>query len=102
MESTEYPSLTFSCEFDDRTALEVEEKGFFDHAIVTLGDGTRFSLHFYDPSRLAYELSVELAHGGVCVAESGLVVIPKVTQAYMREAARHLVSSGYFSTLVPL
>ena len=59
MVSSEYPLLTFTCEFDDRTAFEVEEKGYFDHAVVTLEDGTRYALHFYDPARLAYELKAE-------------------------------------------
>jgi hypothetical protein len=102
METAVYPLVTFSVEFDDRTAFEVEEKGFFDHAVVTLADGSRYSLHFYDPTRLGQELETEQQHGGVCVAEPGLVVIPRVTKCNMEKAVKQLAKNGYFLSLTPL
>jgi hypothetical protein len=72
VETVAYPLVTFSCEFDDQTAFEVEEKGFFDHAVVTLADGSRYGLHFYDPVRLERDLRTEQKHCGACVGEPGL------------------------------
>jgi hypothetical protein len=94
--------LNLSCEFDERTAFEVEEKSFFDHAVVTLADGSSYGLHFYDPFRLEYEIETEQKHGGFCVAEPGLVVIPRVTRRNMEEAVRQLAKQGYFSSLFPM
>ena len=91
METAVSPLVTFSVEFDDRTAFEIEEKGVFDHAVVTLVDGSRYRLHFYDPSRLEYELKAEERQGSVCVAEPGLVVIPpgdKMQYGEGRQATR--------------
>ena len=102
METVVCPLVTFSCEFDDQTAFEVEEKGFFDHAVVTLADGSRYGLHFYDPTRIEYQLKTEQKHGGAFVGEPGLVVIPRVTKCNMELAVRQLAENGYFSSLVPL
>jgi len=101
MEGIDYPVLSFTCEFDDLTALDVEEKGFFDHAVVTLEDGSRYRLHFYDPDRLAVDLRTDLRFGKACIAEPGLVIVPKVTPHSMREAAKQLVKEGYFAFLKP-
>jgi hypothetical protein len=102
METTNYPLVTFPFEFDERTAFEVEEKGFFDHAVVILADGSRYNLHFYDPVRLAQELETEQKYGGSCVADPGLVVIPRVTKCNMEAAVRQLAENDYFSAMVPL
>ena len=102
METAGYPLVSYASEFDGRTEWEVEQKGFYDHAIVTLADGSRYNLHFYDPARLAHELETEQRYGGVCVAEPGLVVIPRVTRCNMEKAVKYLVESDYFSSLAPL
>lgn len=99
MGTVEYPLLAFACEFD---AVDVAEKGFFDHAIVTLEDGSRYQLHFYDPERLAVALRTDLRFGKACLAEPGLVIVPRVTPQNMREAAKQLVKEGYFASLKPL
>lgn len=102
METVAYLLVTFSCEFDDRTAFEVQEKSFFDQAVVTLADGSRYGLHFYDPVRLEQDLRTEQKHGRACVGEPRLVVIPRVTKCNMELAVRQLAENGYFSSLVPL
>jgi hypothetical protein len=102
MGTVEYPLLSFACEFDDLTAIDVEEKGFFDHAIVTSEDGSRYQLHFYDPERLAVDLKTDLRFGKACIGEPGLVIVPRVTPQNMREAAKQLVKDGYFASLKPL
>lgn len=95
----EYPILSFACDFDELIALDVEEKGFFDYAVVTLGDGSRYHLHFYDPVRLAVDLKRRQQFGEVCLGEPGLVIVPRVTREYMREAAKQLLKEGYFCRL---
>jgi hypothetical protein len=98
----DYPLLSFSCEFDELAALDVEEKGFFDHAIITLSDGSRYRLHFFTPARLAYQLKVEQEIGNVCIGEPGLVIVPRVTVQYMKEAAKQLLREGCFAGLKPI
>jgi hypothetical protein len=98
----EFPALLLNCTFDDRTAWEIEQKGFCDIATVVLENHVRYEVHFYDPKRLAYELETEIAHGKHCVADRGMIVIPKVTRHFMEQAVRQLAKQGYFSSLVPL
>jgi hypothetical protein len=100
--SSDYPRLSFDCAFDDNTATDVEEKGFFDHAIVTLRDGTSYRLHFYDPARLAVDLQTDLRFGKSCIAEPGLVIVERVNIANMKAAIKQLETEQYFDHLKPI
>jgi hypothetical protein len=56
----------------------------------------------HDPDRLAADLKTDLKFGKACIAEPGLVIVPRVTPQNMREAAKQLVREGYFASLKPL
>ncbi len=102
MEETEYPLLSLDCEFDEPIAIDVEQKGFFDCAAFTLADGSRYRIHFCDPERLAVDLGAEQRLGNVCIGLPGLVIVPRVTVEYMKEAAKQLLKEGYFASLRPI
>ena len=102
MKHVTYPLLSFTCDFNDLVAFEIEQKGFFDHAVITLEDGTRYKVHFYDPDRLAVDLKTELKIGKACIAEPGLVIVPRVTLSDMQAAAKQLANEGYFDSLKPI
>ena len=94
------PTLTFTCELDERAEWEIEQKGFFEHAVVNLPDGGSVSVCFWDPVRLSQDLEMELTHGRKCLAEPGMIVIPKVTIDNMRAAVTELYASGFFKHLL--
>lgn len=98
----EQPKLVFTEAYDEHLAFEIEQKGWCGIGIVELPNGARIKLSFYDPVRLAQDLESDLSFGDVCVAEPGMVVIPKVTREYMEKAVSQLFKSGYFDHLVPL
>jgi hypothetical protein len=93
------PTLLFSCDFDEQTAYEVEMKGWFEAVAARLPDGLEVPLSFRDPVRLSQDLELEVAAGKFCVAEPGLVVVPKVTKANMEQAVLQLYEEGYFDRL---
>ena len=88
--------------FDERTAFEAELKGYYDQAVVQLPTGKRFKLCFYDPIRLAQDLERGQETGDVCIAEPGLIVVPRVTVHHMEQAVTRLFETGYFDQIVPL
>lgn len=90
------PTLTFSCEMDERTEWEIEQKGFFEHAVVSLPEGRSVAVFFYDPIRLSQDLETDLKFGSKCIAEPGMIIIPSVTIDNMRAAVEDLYRKGYF------
>jgi len=96
------PKLSFACQFDERTALEVEQKGFFEHALVEFPNGVRVPICFWDPARLAQDLETETRLGRVCIGEPGLIVLRKVTLKNMTAAVEELYRRGYFDRLKSL
>ncbi len=93
-------TLLFTENFDERTAFEIEEKGWCGIALVELPGGVRVKLFFYDPVRLAQDLENGLARGAVCIAEPGMIVVPKVTRKYMEKAVNQLFENGYFNKIL--
>jgi hypothetical protein len=93
------PTLTFTCDLDERAEWEIEQKGWFEQALVHLPDGTSVQLHFWDPIRLGQDLETDLRSGKTCLAEPAMVVIPRVTVANMRAAVEKLYQNGYFDRL---
>lgn len=93
------PTLSFTCEFDERTAWEVEQKGYFEHALVRLPDGAEVRVCFWDPVRLAQDLETDTKHGKTCFAEPGVIVLPSVTVDRMKKAVDELYDNGYFDRL---
>ena len=99
MTATNEPTLTFEVEFDERTAYEVEQKGFFEHAIAHLPDGTQIRLCFWDPIRLAQDLATEEKLGRVSFAEPGLIIVSRITVDNMKKAVAEQYKRGYFNRL---
>lgn len=87
------------CDFDVKTAFEVELKGWFDAATARLPDGVEIPLAFRDPVRLSQDLEAEVSAGRSCVAEPALIVIPKVTRKHLEAAVAQLYESGFFDQL---
>jgi hypothetical protein len=99
---TEHPKLSFPYGFDERDAIESEERGYFGQAIVELPTGARVKVCFYDPVRLSQDLETMQESGEVCLAEAGLIVLPSVTLENMEKAIQRLYTRRYFDGLVPL
>jgi hypothetical protein len=93
------PTLSFTCEFDERTAYEAEQKGWFECAVVTLPDGCQIALSFWDTTRLVQDLESSLSRGGSCFAEPALIIIPSITLQFMEKAVAELYETGYFDRL---
>lgn len=102
MTKMDQPTLSFPYGFDDRDAAESEQRGYFGPAIVELPNHARVKVCFYDPVRLTQDLETVQESGEVCIAESGLIVVPSVTLDYMRRAIQQLYAKGYFDDLPPL
>ncbi len=102
MADTNDVTLLFVCDFDERTAWEVEQKGWFQQVIAVLPDGRKVPVCFWDPVRLSQDLETELTSGGTCIAEPGMIVIPHVTVENMQAAIEDLYHRGYFSELQSL
>ncbi len=96
------PMLSFTCDFDERTAFEVEQKGYFEQGIAVLPDGRRVKVCFWDPIRLAQDLETEQKLGRISIGEPGLILIPKVTVENMQRAISEIYRKGYFDRLVSL
>ena len=94
------PKLVFAVDFDERTAFEVELKGWFEAVAVQLPNGAEIPLSFRDPVRLAQDLEAEVAAGKCCVAEPALIVVPAITRANMTAAVEQLYREGFFDRLM--
>jgi hypothetical protein len=95
------PRLSFPDGYDE-SFYEHEQRGYLDYVTVHLPNDRQFQVCFYDPKRLSQELEIRRKAGVVCVAEPGLIVIPRITLEYMQEAVNRLFNEGYFEHLVPL
>jgi len=102
MEEPTAPTLRFTCDFDERTAWEVEQKGWFECAVAVMPNGLEIALSFWDPIRLSQEIAEGARLGRVCFAEPGLVIVPTVTQEHMEKAIKELAESKYFDQLIAL
>ena len=94
------PKLLFEANFDERLACEVEQKGWCGIGSVELPSGARVKVFFYDPVRLAQDLETDLKFGDTCIAEPGMIVIPRVTLDHMERAVSQLYEKGYFNNFV--
>lgn len=101
MQNADGPRLIFKEEFDERTAFEVEQKGWCGIAAVRLPNGTETDVFFYDPVRLAQDLEADSKLGRAFVAERNMIVVPRVTLRFMEMAAVKLFGEGYFDRLLP-
>jgi hypothetical protein len=102
VKATDHPRLMFEIPFDERLAFEVEQKGWCGIGIVELSGESRVKVFFYDPVRLAQDIEYDFKRGEACIAEPGMIVIPRVTREYMEKAVQQLYKKGFFNSLVPL
>jgi hypothetical protein len=100
MEKETVPILRFTCSFDERTAWEVEQKGWFEGAVAVLPNGLEVTLSFWDPVRLSQEINDGARLGRACFAEPGLVIVPSVTLNHMQGAIKELAETKYFDRLI--
>ena len=77
-------------------------RGYCEGVTVELADGTVYPLYFYDPTRVKQTVEHEARSGRGFYTEPGLVVLPEVTVAAIREAVPGLLKSGFFDHLRPL
>jgi len=96
------PTLRFTCDYDERTAWEVEQKGWFECAVAVMPNGLEIALSFWDPVRLSQEITDRARVGRVCFAEPGLVIVPTVTREHMEQAIKELGEAKYFDQLIAL
>jgi hypothetical protein len=102
MKENNQPSLSFNHDLDERAEMEIENKGWFEQAIVHLPDGKKLQVCFWDPIRLAQDLETDLKSRRACLAEPGMIVIPKITVGNMEAAVKDLYENGYFDRLQSL
>lgn len=97
-----YPRLIFREPFDERTAFEVNQKGWYSGLTVELEAGRQYEVFFYDPVRLSQDLEMTVQQGKPCIAEPGMIVVPEITEVSMREAIAMLFRDGWFNQLWPI
>jgi hypothetical protein len=86
-------------DFDDY-AWEVESKGCFDDVLLEY-QGKTYKLNFYDPIRLAQEISDELIVNDVFI-EYNLLVIKSVDRLNIKNAIEYLIKSEKLYFLTPI
>jgi hypothetical protein len=91
------PKLRFSYPFDERTAVEAEDRGYWGHSFVELPNGETRPVVFYDATRIAQDLKEETVQGRPFIAERGLIVLEAVTLHNMSKAVERLAGEGFFS-----
>ena|SRR5580704_10277222 len=89
--------ILIGLDFDEATAFDIKNKGWYGLAKLRLDDGTLIPLSFYDPIRLRQEVAEEFTQGKGHFAEANLIVVPNVTEAAMRQAATELWDQGFFT-----
>jgi hypothetical protein len=90
-------TLSFAFDLDERAEWEIQQKGYFEHAVVFLPDGSALPVSFWDPVRLAQDLEIDVRSGGTCIAELGMIIIPEVTVENMKAAVKELHQRGFFA-----
>lgn len=98
-----YPKLNYEYDFDERVIEEAKDKGYIINMLVTLENGNRYRMEFYDPTRLSQDIETllfECKH--ICYAEPNIIVVPEVTLECMQAAVNQLADQNFFEQLKPL
>jgi hypothetical protein len=95
-------TLIFPEWYDERAEFEHSAKGYLPDVEVSLADGSRHRLYFYDTVRLGQDLEEYARTGKPYLGEPGLVVVPEVTREYIHKAVAGLLQEGFFQGLKPL
>jgi hypothetical protein len=83
-------------EWDEATAFDIENKGWYEQAQLQLDDGTLLSLSFWDPTRLSQELREDFASGKRFFTERNLIILPVLTEGAIRHAVEELLKRDFF------
>jgi hypothetical protein len=94
--------LLFPFGWDDRIAIDAEQRGVYDCVQVELPNGKKVQVGFYDPIRLVQDLDSAKAGGTAWIAIQGMIVIPEVTLDLMQTAVDGLYHQGYFDHMMPI
>jgi hypothetical protein len=95
-------SLVFVRDFSEREAQEARDRGCLSHVLVEVDGQRLYPVFFYDPVRLAQDLTTSAEHGQSFIAETGMIVLPEVTIENMRDAVNALYKEGFFDHLIPV
>lgn len=83
-------------EWDEATAFEIQNKGWYEQAKLQKDDGTLVPLSFWDPIRLRHELEADFKSGRKYFAERNLIILPRLGEDAIRHAISELLSQGFF------
>jgi hypothetical protein len=96
-----YPKLVFDASFDERAQFEAKSRGYLSNVYAQQSDGSMYPVVFYDCIRLAQDLEYEVSTGRMCVADTGMIILPEVTLECMKIAVKKLTDEGYFKQCRP-
>jgi hypothetical protein len=94
--------LSFTCDFDERTEWEIQQKGRFERAVARLPDGSTVPVCFWDPVRLTQDLEADLKIGKKLHRRACNDCYPRGTAKNMQAAVEELDNAGYFDRLKSL
>jgi hypothetical protein len=88
--------LRLPADFDE--LWDVPAKGWFPAELVY--SGRTYPVTFYDPVRLAQEITDELERSGIFFEEN-LIVVRTVNRQLLEDAVRKLFETGQIHRLIP-
>ncbi len=95
------PLIQFPDGYDALCEFETPARGYLSNVLVSLEDGSRYQLCFYDPVRLEQDLQEEVKSGRGYFAELNLILLPEVTTENIRKAVHGLWHDGLFQHFKP-
>lgn len=89
--------IHYPIKWTEQDHFELEAKGWLSDVTVITNSGHKYSMCFYDPTRLAQDLEEEIKSGKSAIIEKGLVVVSKLTKKNIEAAIAQAESEGYFA-----
>jgi hypothetical protein len=83
-------------EWDEATAVDVQNKGWYEQAKLQKDDGSLVPLSFWDPVRLRQEFEADFAAGRKYFTERNLIILPKLTEEAIRTTIDELLATDFF------
>jgi hypothetical protein len=87
--------------YDDSDIAESEDRGYLSHVFIQIGADSFYPVFFFTPMRLGFEMSVRSQSGMSFVAQTGMIIVPRITMEVVREVVRQLNEAGYFDYMIP-
>jgi hypothetical protein len=100
--ATTEPTIIFPDWYDEQAEFEATARGYLSHIVVQTEGGSRYQVQFYDPVRLAQDLTSETESGRGYLAEPNMIVLSEVSTENVRRAVHGLWREGFFKHLKPL